>query len=186
MNTSPTTFEFVTITSSSPNLTAEGRSLVKKHVMRDIGLERRKFMAKIQPKAQNCSVPPTVSACHPAFSRKLSERKYSKQEEAFDNAQNFESLYIPAGLLYGTKITGWGRLDPFNSFPVQASPEVEFLVHHSQSRTNTPPLFHLFDSVQSMMIAMLHSSFSENIGFPCLFKIKVPFTVFLLLQLIIA
>jgi hypothetical protein len=135
MASSPNSFEFVLLTNSSPTLTADSRSLIKKHVMKDIGFARRKFMWKNECEPQICRVLSTISAPHPTLSRKVTRSKSAMPGETVDTAQDYETLFHSlVRLPHNNNRMDTGRLDHFNSFPVQGSTEVDILVHHSKAK----------------------------------------------------
>jgi hypothetical protein len=135
MASSATPFEFVIVTSSSPTLSAESRGLIKKHVMKDIGLARRKYMWEDEREPQIRRGFSSISAHRPALSREANYSKLAMGEEAVDATQDDESLLRPlVRLPQRINTIGTGCLDPFNSFPVQDNVGVDILVRHSKAK----------------------------------------------------
>jgi hypothetical protein len=132
----PTTFEFVTVTSSSPSLSVESRGLIKKHVMKDIGFARRRFMQGDDCEPQRRRLSPTVNVRRCALSQKASSAELPERQAADKDTKNHETLLRSTGCLSQRDINiGISRLDPFNAFPIESDADVDLLISHSKAKS---------------------------------------------------
>ena len=156
MAPSQTTFEFVSITSSAPVLSAAGRGLIKKHVMKDIGRARRRYKWDEADKvpgirvSEECSTPSTRQSTSPSTTNSSSSADDDEPVQFMHDFQRMSQLIVTApkprtemqdserlSQLIVTApeprtILGAGHVDPFVSFPVQDEADVFLLVDHSK------------------------------------------------------
>lgn len=135
-------FQFVTVTSSAPALTAETRGLIKKHVMKDIGLSRRKYGL-----TDTLKQPVTEETRRTLLdSRSKIDPIWLPDEEgaAPRSVDGCKPLVGPLVCLSHPAIDiGVGIPDPFNSYPIQGNSEVDLLIDHSENLpTPAKILFH--------------------------------------------
>lgn len=143
MPPTPATFEFVSITSSAPVLSAEGRGLIKKHVMKDIGRARRKYIwdeADLAPSTrvnEECSTPSARQRASPSTTNSSSSTDDDEPVRSRHDSECISHSIVKAPK--PRTVLAGGHVDPFSSFPVDEA-DVFLLVDHSTS--SLPGLSH--------------------------------------------
>ena len=156
MAPSRTTFEFVSITSSAPVLSAEGRGLIKKHVMKDIGRARRRYKWDEADRApavrvsEECSTPSTRQSTSPSTTNSSISAEDDEPVHFMHDSERMSQLMVTAPeplteMQDSERMSRWmvttpepgtvlgaGHVDPFVSFPVQDEADVFLLVDHSK------------------------------------------------------
>ena len=129
----PAKFQFVTVTSSAPELSAESRYLIKKHVMKDIGLARRRYVPEEPHRRPGATKPSTSSLSRKSSSDSSKSLSPAENRAATQSPDDLEPVSYPNphSPKPGT-ILGAGRIDPFESFSVPSNAEVDILVDHSK------------------------------------------------------
>jgi hypothetical protein len=132
MAPSQVSFTFVSVTSSAPELDAQSRGLIKKHVMKDIGFARRRFRQKEARDAESEKESSKLSPSGHTSSHKAHTSNPTENGAASKSAEDLELLFQLIRSTKPSKIVGAGCIDPFASFPIQGDVEVDTLIDHSK------------------------------------------------------
>ena len=136
------TLQFVVTTNSSPELSAKDQSLIKRHVMKDIGLSRRRYKLPTRSYPQNRKDSESLSRLDRQQSLSSSKSKSSSSgkrsphnTETPETPQEDESDTIDWFAAPCSSIAG-AAIDPFMSLPVPMDAEAGLLIRHGTSKAS--------------------------------------------------
>lgn len=134
------TFQFVTITDASPSLSAEHGSLIKRHVMRDIGFARRRYRPSPTKQSQlnKTSLTTEILFVGQEASTPAPQDSWPPENGESDAIRSRSSktlLEVKDWAAYAftppCSRLGLGKTDPFQSLPVPMNMETDSLVRYS-------------------------------------------------------